>query len=159
MEGTGGRGVYVDDERYGRVLVGWGAFERVEFRAGGSGPGYGDFSRGGAIVGVVTKRSGERVAGRLVFDLDESETTDTLDAPRRGVTYTIPFGLIASIGLEDDEAARVKLHTGEELELERAGDLGRGNAGVLIVVEGRARAEYVVWGEVVGLEFERMGRR
>jgi hypothetical protein len=27
--------------------------------------------------------------------LDESETTETLDAPSQGVDYTIPFGLIA----------------------------------------------------------------
>jgi hypothetical protein len=37
--------------------------------------------------------------GRLVHDLDESETTETLDALSLGVDYTGPFGLIASIVL------------------------------------------------------------
>lgn len=29
-----------------------------------------------------------RVTGRLVYDLDESETIETLDAPSQGVDYT-----------------------------------------------------------------------
>ena len=31
--GDGNRGIYVDDRRYGRVLVSWDAFERVDFSA------------------------------------------------------------------------------------------------------------------------------
>jgi hypothetical protein len=33
----------------------------------------------------------------------------------------------------------VTLHSGEELQLERTGDLGDGNAGMLIFVDGRQR--------------------
>ena len=40
------RGIYVDDRRYGRVLVSWDAFERVDFTPGGSGPACGDFPPG-----------------------------------------------------------------------------------------------------------------
>jgi hypothetical protein len=47
--------------------------------------------------------AGRRLAGRLVYDLDESEVTETLDAPSQGVNYTIPFGLIASIVLPNAE--------------------------------------------------------
>ncbi len=39
--------------------------------------------------------------------------------------------------------ARVTLHSGEELQLERTGDLGARNAGILIFVEGRERPELV----------------
>ena len=35
------------------------------------------------------------------------------------------------------------LHSGEELRLESAGDLGEGNAGMLIFADGRERPEYV----------------
>ena len=45
----------------------------------------------------MTTRGARRLTGRLVYELDESETTETLDAPSQGVDYTIPFGLIASI--------------------------------------------------------------
>jgi len=158
--GHGHRGIYVDDRRYGRVLVSWDAFERIDFSAGGSGPAYNDFPRGRPLTGSVTTRAGRRFTGRLVYDLDESETTETLDAPSWGVDYTIPFGLITSIapvGREERGAqrARVTLHDGEELQLERTGDLGEGNAGMLIFVDGRERPEYVQWTDVEQVDFER----
>ena len=158
--GEGNRGIYVDDPRYGRVLVSWDAFERIDFSAAGSGPAYMDFPPGRTLTGTVTTRGGRRFTGRLVYDLDESETTETLDAPSRGVDYTVPFGLVASIvpaGRDEGGArrARVALHGGEELQLDRAGDLGDGNAGMLIFVDGRERAEYVPWTDVEQVEFNR----
>jgi len=158
--GHGNRGIYVDDRRYGRVLVSWDAFERVDFSPGGCGPAYGDFPPGRPLTGSVTTGAGLRHAGRLVYDLDESETTETLDAPSQGVDYTIPFGLIASImplGREERGAqrARVTLHDGEELLLERTGDLGEGNAGMLIFVDGREHPEYVPWTDVEQVDFDR----
>jgi hypothetical protein len=156
----GHRGVYVDDRRYGRVLVSWDAFERIDFSAGGVGPAYSDFPPGRPLTGSVTTRDGRRLTGRLVYDLDESETTETLDAPSRGVTYTIPFGLIASIApLGRDERAtqsvRVTLHDHGDLQLERTGDLGEGNAGMLIFVDGRERPEHVPWADVAQIDFDR----
>ena len=151
-------GIYVDDHRYGRVLISWDAFERVDFTPGG-GPTYGDYQPGGPLMADVVTRSGRRIAGRLVFDLDESETTETLDAPSQGVDYTIPFSLISSIvpGASANRAAlgaTVTLLNGEVLPLERAGDLGQWNAGLLIFVDGRERPEHVPWAEV-----ERVGFR
>ncbi len=143
------RGLYVDDRRYGRVLISWDAFERVDFSPGGSGPAYGAFPPGHPLTGSVTTRAGRRLAGRLVYDLDESETTETLDAPSQGVDYTIPFALIASI-----VPPRVTLHDGEELQLERTGDLGEGNAGMLIFVDGSQRPEYVPWTDVQQVDFD-----
>ena len=158
--GRGNRGVYVDDPRYGRVLVSWDAFERIDFSAGGSGPAYNDFARGRPLTGSVTTLGGRRLTGRLVYDLDESETTETLDAPSQGVNYTIPFGLIASIrpaGREEGAAQRAKvtLHDGEELQLDRAGDLGVGNAGMLIFTDGGERPEHVQWTDIERLDFHR----
>jgi hypothetical protein len=157
--GDGNGGVYVDDRRYGRVVISWDTFERVDFSPGGGSPAYGDFPPGRPLTGSVTNRAGRRLAGRLVYDLNESETTDTLDAPSQGVDYTIPFGLIASIvppGSQErgDRRARVTLHDGEELQLERAGDLGERNAGMLILVDGQ-RPEYVPWTDVGQVDFER----
>jgi hypothetical protein len=75
------------------------------------------------------------------------------------VDYTIPFGLIASIvppGREERGAhARVTLHDGEELQLERSGDLGDGNAGMLIFVDGYQRPEYVAWTDVAQIDLDR----
>jgi hypothetical protein len=154
------RGIYVDDRRYGRVLISWDAFERVDFSPAGSGPAYADFPAGHPITGDVSTRDGRRLAGRLVYDLDESETTETLDAPSQGIDYTILFGLIASIGLpvpEDRVAthAKVTLHSGEVLQLELAGDAGERNAGMLIFAAGRKQPEYISWNQIKEIHFDR----
>jgi hypothetical protein len=158
--GNGNLGIYVDDPRYGRVLVSWAAFERVDFSPSDSGPAYGDFPSGRPLTGRVTTRDGRRLVGRLVYDLDESETTETLDAPSQGVDYTIPFGLIGSIVLPGSEEsgaghAKVTLHNGEELQLERTGDLGEGNAGMLVFVDGSQGPEYVLWTDIAQVDFDR----
>jgi hypothetical protein len=158
--GQGNRGAYVDDPRYGRVLVSWDAFELVEFSTAGNGPAYGDFPPGGPLTGSVTTRDGRRLAGRLVYDLDESEITETLDAPSAGVDYTIPFGLVASIVLPSPEErgaqrAWVTLQSGKELPLQCAGDLGKGNAGMLIFVDDGQRPEYVPWTDVEQVALDR----
>lgn len=153
-------GIYVDDHRYGRVLISWGAFERLDFSPGPSGPSYSDFPAGQPLTGTVTTRAGQRFAGRLVYDLDESETTETLDAPSNGVDYTIPFGQIASIvlpgsGERGADRATVTLQSGVTLQLERTGDLGEGNAGMLIFAGDSQRPEYVTWAELERIDFDR----
>lgn len=153
--GTENRGVYVDDPRYGRVLVPWDSFVSVEFSPGGSGPSYEDFPRGAAIAGSVTTRDGRRLAGRLVYDLDESEVTETLDAPCEGVDYTIPFGLIESIAIPASGPAKVTLWSGEELRLERRGDLAEENGGILVFAHGSANPEYVPWSDAARIDLMR----
>ncbi len=159
--GRGNRGVYVDDRRYGRVLVSWEAFERLDFSPAGTGPGYDDFPPGLPLSGTVTTHDGRRLAGRLAFDLDESETTETLDAPSGGVDYMIPFGLVASIAPLDREAcaagrrAGVTLHNGEILQLECTGDLGATNAGMLVFTGGGESAEYVPWANIGRIDVDR----
>jgi hypothetical protein len=158
--GHGNRGIYVDDGRYGRVLIAWDAFDRVDFSPGGSGPAYSDFVPGRPLTGSVTTHDGRRLAGRLVYDFDESETTETFDVSDDGVTYNIPFGMIASVlprGRDGRGAQRatVVLGDGKELHVERAGDLGARNAGLLIFVDGRERPDYVPWAEVVQVDFNR----
>ena len=116
-------------------------------------------SPGRSLTGTVTTSDGRRLAGRLVYDLDESETTETLDAPSQGVDYTIPLGLIATIvppgpGERSDQSATVTLRTGEELQLEPSGDLGEWNAGMLIFSDEGQRPEYVPWTDVVRIDFD-----
>ena len=47
------------------------------------------------------------------------------------------------------------LRSGEELQLERTGDLGEWNAGILIFFDGRQQPEYVSWTDVKEVDFDR----
>ena len=156
--GEDNRGTQVHDPRYGRVLIPWEAFERADFGAGGTGPGFDDFTPGRALTGGVTTRDGRRLAGRLVYDLDESESTETLDAPSGGVTYTVPFGRVRSIELpvgdKDAQLPRIRLAGGETLRLERGGDLADGNLGVLVFGRDDASPELVPWAAIARIDFE-----
>ena len=158
--GIDNRGIYVDDPRYGRVLVAWNAFESATLHPSGSGPAYADFVGGTALAGTVAARDGRTLRGRLVFDLDESETTDTLDAPAGGVDYLIPFGLVASItppppAPAAGARATVRLWSGEELALQLSGDLGENNAGLLIFAGDGVQGEYLAWSEVTRIDLDR----
>lgn len=157
--GPGHRGLYVDDPRYGRVLVSWAAFRRVDFTPGGTGPAYQVFQPGRTLAGRVTTRNGRHLKGLLVYDLDERETTETLDAPWQGVDYSIPFGQIASVVVPSHGGpAQVVLARGDVLPLERAGDLGAGHAGVLVYATGSLQPEYVPWEEVAQIDFDPVRR-
>jgi hypothetical protein len=154
------RGIYVDDLRYGRVLIAWNAFERVDFSDNGSGPAYAAFPPGRTLAGTVTARDGRQLTGRLVYDFDESETTDTLDVPSNGVDFAFPFGAITSIvpaGRDgrNGSPARVTLHDGEERQFQPGGDLGEQNAGVLVFAAGAARPDYVAWRDVERIDLAR----
>ena len=152
--GRGHRGVTVDDPRVGRVLVPWAAFRSLELGRAGPSLAYADFPAGRPLSGSVTTRDGRRLAGRLVYDLDESETTETLDAPADGVDYSIPFGRIASIALADGGRATVTLRDGTALALDRSGDLGAGNGGLLVFADGEDRPAYVAWAEVERVDLD-----
>jgi hypothetical protein len=159
--GQGNRGLYVDDGRYGRVLIDWATFERIDFSPAGSGvpQGYHDFPAGKPLRGTVVTWSGRRLTGRLVYDLDESETTETFDAPAAGVDYQIPFRLIASIvpnatPASGPRGATVTLRGGATLALDGFGDLGPQHAGMLVFRSGQRKADYLPWAEVARVELE-----
>lgn len=149
----GNRGIFVDDERFGRVLVSWEVFERLELSdPPGSGPAYDDFPAGGALRGAVTDVDGEVRRGRIVFDLDESETWDILDGDADGVTYSIPMGRISSI-VPEGEGSRVELRGGVKLHLRGSADVGEGNDGVAVIGPEDDLA-YSAWDRVRRIDFD-----
>ena len=152
-DGCGNRGLYIDDARYGRVLVSWSAFVRIDLQLVRTGPEYNDFPQGQPLWGWVVDSVGNRAEGRIVFDLDEDETTDTLDAPRGEVNFSIPFGAVAQVSPRGDPHALVTLNSGEVVALEHGGDLSRENGGLLVFEEGDSNPKYVAWRnvELIGL--------
>lgn len=149
------RGIYVSDSRFGRALVNWETFRRVDFDPpGDSGPAYTDFRPGRPLFGKVSTAQGKTYRGRLVYDLDETETMDFLDGQRRGVEYSIPFARLAFLLPERTSSSRVVLKNGQELRLEDTADVGQDNAGVLVFEPGQKNPRYISWGDVRRIDFE-----
>ncbi|MCP4655623.1 MAG: hypothetical protein GY856_09415 [bacterium] len=149
------RGIFVEDPRYGRLLISWDAFEAVEFsEPGTSGPSYQEFAPGKPLHGTVTDRGGKSYRGRIVYDVDEQESWEVLDGEWRDVEYRIPFELVAAVIPEGRDASRVLLKGGEELLLEDSADVGGDHAGVLIFGEERAEPSYLPWEEVRRIDFD-----
>lgn len=128
------RGIFVEDERYGRVKVSWDAFRRADLReAPETGPAYGDYPAATHLRGTVTGSDGKTGEGRLVFDLDETESWEMLNGDRHGVEYYVPLAMIRSLEPIDDDSASVILKNGRTLQLEEGQDVTEHNAGVLIL--------------------------
>ncbi len=158
LEGTNdvndeNRGIFVDDVRYGRVLVSWDAFERLELSdPGGSGPGYGEWQAARPLAGKVTEGDGTVHSGRIVYDLDESEGWEFLDGHARGVSYSIPLAGVRAI-VPHGSGSQVLLKSGEGLDLEGEADVSEGNDGIAVVGEGD-RVVYVAWERVARVDFD-----
>ena len=157
LEGTNdvnddNRGIFVDDPRFGRLLVSWDAFERIDFSdPGPSGPAYGDYKPGRPLHGTVTDVDGALHRGRIVYDLDESATWEFLDGESDDIAYSVPMGLVSSIEPRKD-GSLVILKSGEKLDLEGTADVDEGNDGIAIL-DGD-KVGYVAWDRVRRVDFE-----
>ena len=149
------RGIFVEDERYGRVKVSWDAFRRVEFRdPPAPDRGYGDYPAPVPLRGTVTDRDGKAWRGRVVFDLDESESWEMLNGDRHGVEYNIPFAMVRAIEPRDDDSAEVELRNGREVRLEESQDVTDSNSGILVMPDGGAPEHYLPWSQVRRIDFD-----
>jgi hypothetical protein len=150
------RGIMVEDPRFGRVTIGWRAFEMITFSdASGSGKGYDEFKALGPLQGTVTDEDGDTYKGRIVYDLDESEGWEILNADIGHVEFDIPFYMIAAIEPRGDDGARVTLTNGEKLMLEDGHDVTEDNAGILIFIGGDLdKPKYVAWDDVEKIKFD-----
>lgn len=148
------RGIFVEDERYGRVKVSWDTFRSVKFGDGpASGRGYAGYKPAVPLSGTVTDAGGKTWKGKLVFDLDESETWEMLDGSRDGIEYVIPFELVRSLAPRDDDSSDVTLKSGQEIKLEDSQDVTDSNAGVLVLLPGGSE-QYVPWDRVRKIDFD-----
>lgn len=155
------RGIFVEDDRFGRVEISWDAFEKVVFSdPGPSGPAYDDFAPGEPLHGTVVADDGTQ-KGRLVYDLDEEHTWELLDGSYRDVEYHIPFDKVVSITRDGHRGSKVKLASGEEVRLEEAADVDDDNSGIAVLAGGAERepgsssgTQYIDWEDVERIDFD-----
>lgn len=147
------RGIMVEDPRFGRVVVGWREFDRLDFAdSESSGRSYGDYRPGKPLAGTLVTVDGETHKGRLVFDLDEAATWELLNGSWSDLEYNIPFALVKRLEPGRSES-RVVLTGGEELRLEESQDVTNDNDGFLVFDRGDADPLYLTWGRVAHVEF------
>ena len=146
-------GIFVEDERYGRVKVQWGEFERVDFeKTGRTGPGYDAYPALGWIKGKVTDLDGKSWSGDLVYDLDESQGWELLNGSADDIEYNIPFAMVRSLEPTSRDRTVVTHKSGEELVLEDSTDVSDDNDGV-VIVNGKSET-YVAWRDVERIDLE-----
>ena len=148
------RGIMVEDPRYGRVTIGWKAFEKATFTdPPGSGPGYDDFPARGQLKGTVTTEDGDTYTGRLVIALDESEGWEILNGDLGDIAFDVPFYKIARLEPTGRDECLVVLTGGEKITLEEGQDVSDNNAGVLVFT-GEKEVVYIEWDDVAKIEFD-----
>lgn len=147
------RGIWVDDPRYGRVMVNWKAFVRLDvLDPPNAGPGYGEFAPTKALVGKVTMKDGKVHEGQVIYDLDETYGWEMLNGDAGELEYSIPFEMVASVRPGAD-FSDVVLKNGEKLRLDGSQDVGEINAGLLVGNETGKRV-YVPWKDVESVELQ-----
>ena len=148
------RGTVVKNPEYGKVLIGWRDFDSIEFKdVDGTGPAYDEFPAPKWISGEVKKTDGERLEGRLVFDMDESLDLEILDGTDGSIEYMIPFRNISKIIPDGRYGSKVILESGREVHLEDSHDVDEDNDGSLVWVK-KDEAVYVPWRQVDEVIFD-----
>lgn len=149
------RGIFVEDERFGRVKVSWDAFKSVDFAVGSvTGRGYADYKPATPLRGTVTDRDGRSFKGRIIFDLDESESWEILNGEKNGVEYNIPFRMVKSVAPHDSNTSDVTLKGGAELRLGDSQDVTEKNAGILVILDSGGTEQYLSWRNVRRIDFD-----
>lgn len=147
-------GIFVEDARFGRVELDWDTFERVDFEVpDSSGRGYDDYRPARELTGKVTDEDGAVHTGRIVYDLDESESWEMLQGDMDDVEYNIPLDMVESIEPSSHDSSLVVLKNGQKLELEDTQDVSDSNDGVL-VISADGDETYISWRDVKLVEFD-----
>jgi hypothetical protein len=150
------RGIFVEDERVGRVKISWDEFDRVEFEdLDATGRGYDDYRPSVPLEGTVTTVDGTDLDGRIIFDLDESETWEILNGSDGGIEYYVPFDRIESVEPAGRDESVIVLRSGETLRLEDTQDVSDRNDGLLVYASEHEPATHVPWDEVERIVFRR----
>jgi len=147
------RGILVEDPRYGRVKIGWNAFEQVTFRhSQDSGRAYGDYPASHELRGTVRDRDGGVHTGRIVIDLDEAHSWEFLNGSHADIDYLIPLVSVRSIEPRQ-RGSLVALRGGVQIDMRGGKDISDDNDGVLIWSRETLKT-YVAWADVERIDLD-----
>jgi hypothetical protein len=139
----------VEDPEGGEVELRWRELAFVDFMAAPAGVPAPAAER---LHGTLRTRGGVELTGWVAWDMDETLTTDVLDAVQGGRRVEVDFGSIAALQPEGRDATRVTLRSGEERVLAGTNDVNSGNRGIEITDPWLGRA-IVQWRDLESLRF------
>ncbi|MFC1555867.1 hypothetical protein ACFL67_02180 [candidate division KSB1 bacterium] len=124
--------IHVYDMGFGRTKVSWNDIYLIQFQE--EPESYSKYSteNGYPIYGKVTTRSGEDFNGFIMWDNDESLSTDVLDGNESRHEREIPFANIKSIRPRTKSSSEIALVTGREIVLSGSNDVNSSNKGLII---------------------------
>lgn len=148
------RGIIVNMPGVGRVDIPWDEFKLMEFEniPRSSNLDYNSFQGHQKIEGVVETTNQEKIAGEIIFDLDEKYTLEILDGVLEDIEYFFPFGSVKTIKPLNREESAVELINGEKFIFEDKVDVNENNDGVLVFMN--EEYVYVPWNEVKLISFK-----
>jgi hypothetical protein len=137
---------------FGRVDISWKEFRSVAFtNAPNSGKAYSDFTVN-KLSGTVETMNGEKLTGRIIFDLDEEYNFEIIQGEDDGIEYFIPIANIKSFAPRNYDNATIVLKNGTEIMLGEGRDVSEENEGVL-VFSGAGDPVYVSYAKIKSITF------
>ncbi len=152
--GSSNRGIVVDDQDLGQITIDWSDFEKVVFSP--EPEEYPEASETDVwrLFGTVTTWDGRQFRGFIMWDKDESLSSDILDGESRGEEMEIPFSNIQTIERRSSNSATVELVSGKKLRLRDSNDVNDENRGIVVRVAHFGQVT-IEWDDFVRADFER----
>ncbi len=148
--GTSNHGLIIFVRNVGAVTVKWKDFIDVNFDKAQDGSkllAYDSFKPTEALSGWIKTNGGEKITGRIVYDLDEQWGSDMLEGYKEGLNYRIPFGSIRSIVRKNEQESLIVLHSGTKIVLGGQADVNDKNWGFLMWTNPE-KPQYIPWNQV-----------
>ena len=146
------RGIVINDLNFGKILLYWDEFDKVEFESPPAAPaGYDDFVEPIQPVGKVETKDGKIYAGRIVYDLDEAVDFEIIGGEYDDIEYNIPVRNIETIVPAGSYSSKITLKNGKTIELEDSRDVNRENDGLLVWED--EEPVYIPWREIRKIQF------
>ncbi|MEW5796582.1 MAG: hypothetical protein AB1772_09495 [Candidatus Zixiibacteriota bacterium] len=149
----GNRGIIVCDPAFGQVSVGWGEFEKLEFKTAPRAVRYADFDGGRKLKGTVYTEDGEKFSGEICWDDDEVYSWELLNGNYRDMEFKIEMGLIKQIEKNSGRSSDVTVSDGRVFRLRGSNDVDEDNKGI-IVTAADGDEEYIDWEEFSRVVFD-----
>jgi len=130
--GSANRGIVVDDQDVGRVTIDWADFEKVVFSPEPMHEAKDEDDW--RLYGTLTTWDGRDFQGFIMWDNDESLSSDILDGESRGEEMEIPFSKIRAIERKSSSSAMVELTSGKKLRLRDSNDVNDENKGIFVTI-------------------------